>query len=158
MRIFNVIKRIAVGALACVLMAGSLAGCGKAKNPNTADILASLKSAVEFPEMSEVAQADVGFHIPLNADDMDQMSFIIAGSGITADEVIIVKMKEGVDMNTVKSQFESRKENQATLFEPYAPDEMPKINEAVIEVIGQYAIFAVTNDNAETRRIFKEAV
>lgn len=148
-----------VALILMVTLLFSFTACAKEeKNPNVADIMSKIKEDVEFPDMSEISTADIGFYIQLKSDDIEQLSYIIAGSGVTADEVLIVKMKDGIDITGVKALFETRKESQTTLFEPYAPDEMPKIESAVIETKGQYAIFAVTSDNAKVKKIFTDAV
>lgn len=150
-------KLISLSIIAVMLL--SFTACVKDKendSATTADIMKSIKAQVKLPEMADIPIDEISFHTQLKEDDIEDMSYLMSGDGISADEVLIVKMKEGINMEEVKSALETRKQIQADLFEPYAPDEMPKIEKSVIEVKGSYAIFAVTVDSTAVKKVFND--
>lgn len=150
-------KIVSIMVVAVMLL--SFTACSKpAKEPAVADILATIKSDVTLPEMADIKKEDIQFHISLPTDDIEDVSYLMAGDGISADEVLIIKIKEKADPKAFTDAFAVRKKAQAELFEPYAPDELPKIESAVIESKGRYVIFAVTSNNEKVKKIFTDAI
>ena len=142
----------------------SMTACGKEiKNPNVSDIMSTIRKDVEFPDMGEIKKETLNLNYDFSTEQVeqiDQVACIIAGSGITTDEVLILKMKDKTDMSAIRKIMETRLSTQTALFESYAPDEILKLKSAVIEVKGNYAFLAITNtkDSSKAKKIFNEAV
>lgn len=138
----------------------ALTACGgngkKAQSPS--EIMTSIKKDITFPEMAEIDKASLNGYFEIKTDDIEEMAYIIAGGGATADEVLILKMKDGADINDIKTKVEARKKMQTELFESYSPNEVPKLKSSVVETKGNYIFFAITNDNAKAKKIFNDAV
>lgn len=156
-------KRFIALCLAFVMLLG-LAGCAgtdgeEAKNPDVADVMAKLTSELTFPEMSEKTVDDLPYfgYDTLDVSKVEDMAFIIASSGLTAEEVLIVKMTEEAAAKELKALMEEHRDQVAATAEGYTPEEMGKINSAVIEAKGQYAYFAITTDNEKAKTIFDES-
>ncbi len=147
-----------------VAMIFSITACGKqAKNPNVSNIMSTIRSDIEFPDMGEIKKEALNQNYdfkPEQIEQIEQSACIIAGSGITTEEVLILKMKDKTDMDAIRKVMETRLKNQTELFKSYAPDEVLKLNSAVIEVKGNYAFFAITNtkDSSKAKKIFTDAV
>lgn len=141
------------------VMLFSFAACSKpTKEPAVADIIATIKADVTLPEMAEIKKEDIQYYMDIPIDSIKDVSYLMAGDGISSDEIIIVKVADEAKISELIATFEVRKKAQAELFEPYAPEEMPKINSAVIEKKGSYAIFAVTSNNEKVKKIFNDAI
>lgn len=151
-------KKLTVIILAVVMMVTVTACSSEPKNPDVNDIMSKVRSEIEFPDMADIDIKDISLHYTIDKDQVEQMVCVLAGSGVTADEVLILKMKDGFKADEVKKSLETRKKLQSDLFEPYNPDEMPKINSAVTEISGNYVFFAITNDNSKAKKIFNEAL
>ncbi len=139
----------------CMMFA--FAACGKeAKNPVVADVMAEIRRGIEFPEMAEKSLEDLpGYgYDSLDSASVEEMSYIIAGSGLTAEEVFIVKCKEGTDMESIQSMMTARRDQIAQDAIDYTPSESEKVTTAVIGTAGNYAYFAITGDNAKAKEIF----
>lgn len=148
-----------IALLLAAMMVLPFAGCTKEqKTPKTADIMSAIRSEIEFPEMVEKTVDDLsGYGYDLSADDVEEMSYIIASSGLTAEEVFIVKAKDSNQAEEIKGMMESRRDQVADTAADYTPDQMDEINKAVIETKGNYAFFAITGDNTKAKKIFEEA-
>ncbi len=146
-------------ALLAIMMMFSLISCGEeAKNPKAADVMTKIRSEIEFPEMAEKTKDDLASfgYDELDTADIEDCAYIIASSGLTAEEVFIVKLKDTGDVAAVKKMMEARRDQIAATAQDYTPEEMDKITKAVIETKGRYAFFAITGDNAKAKEIFKE--
>lgn len=154
MKTTKLISIIAIAILATFM----LVSCKKeAKTPTVVEILTTMRDKIEFPEMAEIDKKDITLYYQIDAESIDSMSYIVAGSGINTDEVLILKMKDGTDMSEVTNQMGIRQKSQIELFTDYNPDEMPKLETSIIESTGNYAIFAVTNDNKKAKEIFLDS-
>lgn len=153
-------KKFALLMAALFVMFG-LAGCGETevKNPDVADVMAQIKSEIAFPEMADHGADELQYYgyDTLNADQIDSAAYTIASSGLTAEEVLIIKLKDAKDADAVKAMMETRRDQIAATAMDYTPEEMNKINTAVIGAKGQYVYFAITGDNEKAKEIFNES-
>ena len=148
-----------IALVLAALMALPFAGCsGEKKTPATADIMSSIRSEIEFPEMVEKTVDDLpGYGYDLSTDDVTQMSYIIASSGLTAEEVFIVEAKDEATAAKIEEMMKTRRDQIADTAADYTPDQMDEINKAVILTKGSYAFFAITGDNAKAKKLFEAA-
>lgn len=152
------LKRILPLLLAAALLL-VLTGCKEeAKNPKVADVMTKVRSELEFPEMAEKTKEDLSSfgYDELDPADVEESAYIIASSGLTAEEVFIVKLKDEAKAEDVKKMMETRRDQIAATAQDYTPELMDQINKAVIETKGPYAFFAITGDNAKAKQIFDE--
>lgn len=154
-------KKIALLLLAC-LTAFGFAACGgetEAKNPDVNDVMAQIKSEITFPEMADHTVDELPYYgyDQIDTDQIDSAAYSIASSGLTAEEVLIVKLKNADDADAVKSMMETRRDQIAATAQDYTPEEMNKITSAVIGSKGQYVYFAITGDNEKAKQIFEES-
>lgn len=152
-------KKILVVILAFAMIF-SFTACAdkKAKNPDVSEIMNAVKKDIKFEDMADIEKEKIKTYIDINLDEVEQLKYIIAGDGITADEVLIVKVKDGTDTSDIKSKIEKSRENKKELFKSYSPEEMPKIESSVLEIKGNYVFYAITSDNSKAKKIFNDAV
>lgn len=147
-----------IAVLLVVMMIFSFTACqGEEKNPDVNEIMKSIRQEIEFPEMAEIDLVSLNGYYELDTNQIEQVAFIIAGGGATADEVLIIKMKDGFDMGELQTKMETRKNMQTDLFSTYNPDENNKLSTAVIEIKGNYGFMAITNDNTKAKKAFNDA-
>ena len=140
-----------MAVLLCGLMLLVSAACSQEeKNPKASDVVDELRAEIEFPEM-----ATYGYD--LTADDVEDMCFILAGSGITADEVFVVKLKDESKADSVKKMMETRRDMVKDTAADYTPEETEKLTTAVIGSKGAYVYYAATNDNTKAKEILNNA-
>ena len=117
-----------------------------------------IRGAIEFPEMAEVKVSDLAMYgYDLTADDIAEMQFILAGSGFTADEVVLIKLNDESKAESVVEMAKTRRDGIAETAQNYTPDEMDKLDTAVIGSKGPYVYYAATNDNTKAKEILENA-
>ena len=77
-------------------------------------------------------------------------------SNATAEEIAVIKVKDAADIETVKAAYETRIADQKEACKDYLPDEMTKLEDAVIYTNGNYAILCVSNDSSKIETIIEE--
>ena len=77
-------------------------------------------------------------------------------SGATACEVAVVECKEASQAEAVEKLFETRVSNQSELFASYNPGEVSRLDGAVIESAGNYAVLCVCDDPDKAEKLLKD--
>lgn len=157
-------KRV-FAVMAALLMAASFAGCNSggddtpAVEPDVSEIMDAVREEIAFPEMAEQTVEDLAVYgyDELSADDVEEVAYAIASSGLTAEEVMILKLRDAEKADAVKEMMTSRRDSIAATAQDYNPEQMGIINDAVIETRGSYCFFAITADNAKAKQIFEDA-
>lgn len=145
----------------CLVLLFVSAACSsneEVKDVNLTEVMDEIRGAIEFPEMAEVKVSDLAMYgYDLTADDIAEMQFILAGSGFTADEVVLIKLNDESKAESVVEMAKTRRDGIAETAQNYTPDEMDKLDTAVIGSKGPYVYYAATNDNTKAKEILENA-
>ena len=163
-------KKLIYISVLCVGMVGALTGCGGSKDSDaTTEKVKEVESAAseekkELPSSQEMADAmlDKGDFkdslatvdntmainrlYMLDAAIVEEAAFY-TNSNATAEEIAVIKVKDAESVETVKAAYETRVAEQKEACKDYLPDEMPKLEDAVIYSNGNYVILCVSNDS-----------
>ena len=77
-------------------------------------------------------------------------------SNATAEEIAVIRVKDSSEVETVKLAYKTRVEEQKEACKDYLPDEMPKLEDAVIYSNGNYVILCVSNDSNKIESVIGE--
>lgn len=90
----------------------------------------------------------------LNLADIDIVDGVVyEGAGATAEEIVVLECASGEEAVKAKERLSDRVKEQKESFANYVPAEIPKLDSAVIEVAGRYAILSVSGDANRAREI-----
>ena len=139
-------KRIAALTAALCLL---LAGCGaKSDQPYTADSVKTLLDAGIFSETLETVDKDIICALyGIEADTVTDCTAYLS-TGATAEELVLFTLAEETDADTVKAACEKRVADQKAAYESYGPDEVTKLDGAVISVRENTVLLVVGSDPA----------
>lgn len=139
-------KKIVAVAVAVVSMMACV-GCGaKEVSFDVKALAADLNSGIEYDDELMELDADMASNfVDLGAVGMAESVFY-EGSGGTAEEIIVVKCNSEEETKKAVEAFRLRVAEQKEIFKDYAPDEMPKLENAVISSNGLYAVLSVSKD------------
>ncbi len=73
----------------------------------------------------------------------------------TPEEVAVFKADSNLSLDDIRKKMEDRLSTQIESYSDYAPTEVPKLESAVIKIVGDTVILAVTADNALADEIIK---
>ena len=80
------------------------------------------------------------------------------GSGATSEEIVILKVKDKSNLNSIKDKINARIEERKEAFQSYLPKEVGKIDNNILRVEGNYVIFCVSNDSSKVNQIINDYV
>ena len=80
------------------------------------------------------------------------------GSGATSEEIVILKVKDKSDLNSIKDKINARIAERKEAFQSYLPKEVGKIDNNILRVEGNYVIFCVSNDSSKVNQIINDYV
>ncbi len=136
---------------ACVtLFALLLCVCGcshAAKEFDPEAFAGDMLASGAFSDELTKTEAEIGCRLyGISEDDAEAMLFYFS-SGATAEELAIFKTsgKDG-DADKLSEAIKNRLERQKSVYESYAPAEVPKLDKAVIGAAGAYLVLYVASD------------
>ncbi len=77
-------------------------------------------------------------------------------SNATAEEIAVIKLASADNVEVVKTSYQDRISAQEDACRDYLPDEMPKLEDAVVYSSGNYVILCVSNDSDKIEQILQE--
>lgn len=151
-------KRIFALAAAALLSISLLGGCsqngGKTITAPTSEVSSKLMDSLSFEYPLNELPADAANRLyNLDGDILKEQSVYVGTGGALADEVSVWRVKDEKDAETVKEAAETRVENQKASFKDYVPEEMPKLENAVITVAGNTIILCVSSDSDKAKEV-----
>jgi len=178
-------KKTLVIALVCALGL-SVAGCGsdesKTVPENQEKIMinqsegeakeeASEKTGINAEALANALKDQLTYDDKLTAVDLDtakmflnlsdvevEESYIYESSGATAEEIVVLKCKDKDSAANAMKALEQRVSEQTENFTDYVPEEVPKLNSAVVAVKDEYAVLSVSCDSSKAKEVVIEAL
>lgn len=136
---------LGLGIALCLM----LSACGnqqQAARAFAADDVDTILAAGIFSEELEQVDTELvcalyGVEESLVADSTAYLS-----TGATSEEAVLFILKDAADVQTVKEACEKRVSSQISAYEDYGPSEVPKLENALIEVREATVLMIVAND------------
>ena len=75
------------------------------------------------------------------------------GTGAPAEEIFLVKTSGGSAISALKTACQTRIDNQKQSFQAYSPEDVAKLDSAVLVTSGDYVLLVVANDAAAAQAI-----
>lgn len=148
-------------ALAVLMLILSLTACGGKSKEVTASAADLAKQLSETVSDGTLSSEPVVSNILSSTYfvDMEQIedSAAYMSTGATACEVAVIKCKDSSYTSEVEDLFKSRVEKQSELFASYAPEEVTKLDAAIIKTSGNYVVLCVTDDTSKAESVLEKA-
>ncbi|MFT3985059.1 MAG: DUF4358 domain-containing protein [Lachnospiraceae bacterium] len=139
-------KNVVMSGLALIAVLG-LTGCGKKE------------VTLDVTEVSNRLLEEITYQDELSSIDLDTAAMIFnfsevnitngavfESSGATAEEIVVLECATAKDADAAKAALEARIADQKESFTDYVPQELVKLDKAVIVENGNYAILSVSDE------------
>ncbi len=151
-------KRFAALAAAVCLSISLFSGCsqsgGKTITAPTSEVAQKLMDSLSFEyPLNELPAEAANRLYKLDGEILEEQAVYVGTGGALADEVSVWRVKDEKDSKTVQEAAEQRVENQKVSFKDYVPEEMPKLEKAVITVDGDTVILCVSSDPDKAKEV-----
>lgn len=147
---------IIILVLAC--LAGCLSGCGGDKVVESMDFAAlstALLDAGIYSDLMSPLEKDIAAMLySLDESDISEC-MLYCGTGATVEEIALFKAVDEAAAGRIAQAANNRKAAQKTSFENYVPEELPKLDKAIIKSSGLFVVYIVATDDAKAQEILK---
>lgn len=107
-------------------------------------------------DMSEITGERISSYYQVDLEKLNDSAVFIESSGGFADEVAIFEAKDNTYVDTLKETVNERIEKRKKDFENYNPEELVKIENASVSVIGNHVILLITEDNSQSEKLIND--
>lgn len=145
-----------IALIMALALALSLCACGGSGSGKDVDLASAAQQILDTGAFSDIlSQPPEGVGARLYGfDEADVKDYVVyTGTGATAEEIFLAKCADGAAASRVQELCRTRAANQKTAFESYVPEELPKLDSAVLVTAGNYVFFVVSNDAAAVKTV-----
>lgn len=151
-------KRIAASAAAILMALTLFSGCSQTGSKTitapTDEVAQKLMDSLSFEyPLNQLPEDAANRLYKLDGEILEEQAVYVGTGGALADEVSVWRVKDEKDAKTVQEAAEKRVENQKISFKDYVPEEMPKLEKAVIQVDGDTIILCVSSDPEKAKEV-----
>ena len=150
-------KKLFAVVLAVLTMSMAFAGCSSEETYISFDeVYNQLTSSIDFSasKMQKQTEAALNNYYYIDPATLENYAIYMADYATgNADEIAMFQVKESDQMTTVKSLINDRISDLKVRYEDYKPEEMPKIESAIIEEKGNYIFLVISPDNEKAQEV-----
>ena len=118
----------------------------------------NITKAVKLEGMKKGTTQDLKKYYSLNANDYEGISLYIPDDVMSVNEILVIKVKNESQIETVEKAVEIRVNTQEKNFEGYGVEQTKLIHAAIIETRGRYVLLAVSKDADRIDAAFKKSI
>ena len=132
-----------------------------AVNFNTSELVKSIieneyiSKDMNINSMQNITELEINSIYNIDNNLLNQFSGLIPMINLSADEILIVEVKNINDIEEIKIKFKEKSEHIAKKFENYLQKEYLLASNPLIYSKGKYVIFAISDNNNEIKSIFE---
>ena len=118
----------------------------------------AVTAKIDMDALSSVKKNKVKAEFGIDFSAVDSFAYYASESIMTVDEVLIIKLKEGVKADDVTEKIETRIKNKQVLFEGYAPQQSALLKDYVLKVKDGFVFYAVGEKAKEALATFTKTI
>ncbi len=124
-----------------------------------AEVAAAVTETIDMSNMAEGDNKMIKRFYGLDPSQFEACILYYPTTNMMAEELLIVKLSDMSQQETVRAAVEARIATQKTTFEGYGVEQFEMLsNNAVVEVRGNYVLFVVNADSADALKAFQGAI
>lgn len=152
-------KRISIFLL-CLCLALSLCACGSGGGQKTGDInfedcSRELLASDAFSDLLSPVGAEIAVSFyQLDSADIAEVQ-LYCSTGATAEEIALFKASDEDALKRIQDSVQARIEAQKESYESYVPEEVPKLEKAIVKSRDLYVVYVTASDNDAAESVLK---
>lgn len=154
--LLEILKWLLVAAL-CVFLYVMLSSNRESNTP-FADVKEAVIAAADLTPMAEGDNQTLKRLYGLSANDYENVLLYYPTTNMGAEELLLVQLKDVSQQQSVQTAIENRLDTQKKSFDGYGVDQYAMLENAVVEVQGNYILLVVAADPAPVRKAFTGAL
>ena len=154
--LLEVLKWLFVAAL-CVFLYFMLSA-NRESRAAFSDVQEAVISAADLTPMAEGDNQTLKRLYGLSASDYENVLLYYPTTNMGAEELLLVQLKDVSQQQSVQTAIENRLDTQKKSFDGYGVDQYAMLENAVVEVQGNYILLVVAADPDPVRKAFTGAL
>lgn len=122
------------------------------------DVTAKVIEAMDMTDLSVADNRTVRRLYGLNVDDYDGVRLYVSDSNMKVEEVLIIKLKDESQAETVEAAALNRVDTQLQSFEGYGPEQCKLLEDHVLDTEGNYVLFVVNQEAQAADQAFQKSL
>ncbi len=148
---------VAVLIVFIVFLAGSSA---ISKTPGN-EVLKAVNAEIKISKQADIKKCDnqkIKKEFGFTHNDFEYITYYASDSVMEVRELLIIKLKDKSQLDSVKEAIEKRVEEKSALFKGYAPEQSAMLEKYVLEYKKGFVVYAVSDTPDKLISAFKKAV
>lgn len=142
-----------IGFIIALVAISVVSGCGKKSEIVSAELSQALSETVAFSEqLTEIDTQNAEKRYSLNSKDYNEIAAFV-GTLSTCDEYVIIKTDTP---DSVSSKLKSYVADKKEAYEKYRPNEVYKLDNAVIQTHNDAVVMVISNDSENALNVYNE--
>ena len=154
--IFTVLKYVLVVCVLVFLITQMSAG--RVSRAAFEDVAAEVTAVSDLSPMQEAGEQMIRRLYGLNPGDYEGFMLYCPSSNMGAEELLVVKLADMSQQETVRQAIEARLQTQLNGFEGYGVEQTAMLQNSIIEVRGNYLLFVSAADPSVVAQAFRDAL
>ena len=122
------------------------------------DVAGAVVNTLDTSTMEESANRKFKKFYGLNAGDYDGVVLYAPLSNMDAEVLLIVKLKNCSQAETVRAAIEKRLESQKSSFEGYGIEQYDLLENHILDIRGNYILYVVHSDANKALQAFRDSL
>lgn len=151
-------KKYFVTTLGIVMTMFLLSACGsesKEVTATTEEIFIDIQNQVELPVTFENSADDIFSYYGIDTALLEEFTFVEAEDAIKVDTIVLMKVKEESNIETVKTSLASIIDQKKDTMNNYLPEQYDIACDAVIENTGNFVYMIISKDVSKVQGIIE---
>ena len=123
-----------------------------------AEVANAVSAQVNTDELSSFKKNKVQQEFGIDFVGVDSFAYYASDSVMTVDELLIIKLEEGVKADGIMEKIESRVKDKQVLFEGYAPEQSALLKNYELTYKNGFIFYVVGDDSADALTTFIETI
>lgn len=152
-RIFEILCVVAL-----VIFIGFMSRDASYSDKTAAEVAESVTASYDVSELNSIKRNRIIEEFGIDFMQVDSFEYYASDSIMNVDELMIIKLREEVKPEEIKSKIEKRVTDKQALFEGYAPEQSALLKEYILTDVKGFVFYAVGNDAEKALAAFKSSI
>lgn len=145
-------------AIVALFSAIVLTGCGVNNDKSLSQIKSDIQKSGKLEKMEKGSAKSLKRFFGLSSSDVDSFVLYTPQSTMDVDEMLIVKLKDQSQANTIEDVIDSRVNKQIESFSGYGPKQVALLQDYEVKAKGKYVFYCVSPNAASLKTAFEDSI
>lgn len=156
LKLYPVLKYVSVILIIAYIVVLMLYASGSKKAFK--EVEASVSQALDTDTLTQMDEQMLKRNFGLNSADYSGVMYYSSESSISAEEVLMIRVKSTKQIEKVTDAIAERKKERIEDFEEYLPEQVKLLEDSQESVRGKYIFFVVSKKAADYRGVFDRSL